>query len=71
MNSELNDQALENVSGGFSEDILWMAKETCGKCTSRESRFCTGSVEMLAEHIQWHGPLVSYGKCPFRLSGLS
>lgn len=69
-NSELNEQELEQASGGFaySNDPYKRATEICFTCktTGREHRNCPYGPEKLAQYFRDHGFTDDLRPCPFK-----
>lgn len=67
---ELNEAALDQVSGGFtlSDRPRDRAFQICGECRTFGSRRakCSGGPEQLTQYQEEHGNIPGYSSCPFR-----
>ena len=66
--AELNDQALENVSGGVNEKLLQKAAQICGACQYRIIKTCNVPAEDLARYMQNEHTVSKWIYCPFQPS---
>ena len=66
--SELNERALDQVSGGFAlhDDPRSRAHDICTSCRIKGGAHCTGNAQMLAEYMEQHGNIDGYYGCPYR-----
>ena len=66
--TELNEAALEGVSGGLNEKMLQKATQVCGACQHKMDKSCNVPVEDLARYMQNERTVGKWIYCPFQPS---